>query len=419
MPTARTPPHLAQPQLTYASESDADSYVAAIVRGFHEDFVADHWEAERKVTEWDRCFGFTVQDRWIATCGAYSRVMTVPGGQLPVAAVSIVTVAAPYRRRGLLTQMMRHQLEDVQQRGSEPVALLWASESLIYGRYGYGHVAPRLVISGPTRTLPFLPNVTLGAGSVDEVSEDEFLAAASGLQGALVVDRPGALARTPEWWGVKLFDPETRRRGAAALRFALHFDADGRVDGYAAFRLGESDKPALPGRDVRVMDLDATRPDAYAALWRFLLDLDLVHSFSRRIAPVDEPLRHLVADQRAVATEVLDGTYARIVDVPAALAARAYSREVDLVIELTDHLLPANAGRWRVRTSAIDAHVDRSNSSPDVTMDIRELGAGYLGGTSLNTLHRAGLVLEHTAGAVSQLAAAFSWPLLPFCPDES
>ena len=418
MPTPRTPPHLAQPQLTYASEGDNDSYLTAIVRGFHEDFVADQWEAERKVTEWDRCFGFTVQDRWIATCGAYSRVMTVPGGQLPVAAVSIVTVAPPYRRRGLLNQMMKHQLEDVQRRGVEPVALLWASESLIYGRYGYGHASPRLTLSGPTRRLSFLPGVSLGAGSVDEVSQEEFLAGASVVQADLVGDRPGALARTPEWWGVKLFDPEAWRRGAGALRFALHYDGDGGVDGYATFRVAESDKPAHAGREVRVHDLDAARPDAYAALWRFLLDLDLIRSFSRRIAPVDEPLRYLVADHRAVATEVLDGTYARIVDVPAALAARSYSREVDLVLELTDHLLPANAGRWRLRTSAADAQVEPTGSSPDVTMDIRELGAGYLGGTSFDALHRAGLILQHTADAASQLAAAFSWPLLPFCPDE-
>ena len=417
MPAPRTPPHLAQPQLTYASEGD-DSYLTAIVQGFHEDFVADQWEAERKVTEWERCFGFTVEDRWIATCGAYSRVMTVPGGQLPVAAVSIVTVAPPYRRRGLLNQMMKHQLEDVQRREVEPVALLWASESLIYGRYGYGNAAPRLIISGPTRTLSFRPGVSLGAGSVDEVSQEEFLAGASAVHADLVGDRPGALTRTPEWWGVKLFDPEAWRRGAGPLRFALHFGANGEVDGYATFRVAESNKPAHPGREVRVIDLDAARPDAYAALWRFLLDLDLVRSFSRRIAPVDEPLRYLVADQRAVASEVLDGTYARIVDVPAALAARGYSREVDLVIELTDHLLPANAGRWRVRSAASGAQVNRTDSSPDVTMDIRELGAGYLGGTSFNALLRAGLFLEHTAGAVAQLAAAFSWPSLPFCPDE-
>lgn len=182
--------------------------------------------------------------------------------------------------------------------------------------------------------------------------------------------------------------------------------------------MAESDKPAWPGRQVRVVDLDASGADAYAALWRFVLDLDLVRSFCRRIAPVDEPLRYLVADQRAVVTEVLDGTYARIVDVPAALAARGYRAEVDLVVELTDRMLPDNDGGWRIRTSTTGAEVERTGASPDLSMDIRELGAAYLGGTSLNALHRAGLVTEHRTGTVAQLAATLTWPLLPFCPDE-
>ena len=155
---SRIPPHLAEPQLTYASEEDSSSYAQAISRGFHQDFVAEHWEAEKKVLEWDRSFGLKVEDRWIATCGAFSRTLSVPGGEVPVAAVSIVTVAPAYRRRRLLTRMMQHQLEDVQRRG-EPLALLWASESLIYGRFGYGSATPRLRVSGATRSTAFLPSV--------------------------------------------------------------------------------------------------------------------------------------------------------------------------------------------------------------------------------------------------------------------
>jgi len=415
---SRTPPHLAEPRLAYANADGADSYLAGVTRGFHQDYVADHWELERQVLEWDRTFGFQVEDRWIATCGAFSRTMTVPGGQVPVAAVSIVTVAPGYRRRGLLTQMMKHQLEDVQQRGTEPVALLWASEALIYGRFGYGHTSPRLSISGSTRALGYLPTVEHRQGSVDEVSREEYLSAATEVHQSLLSARPGALDRPPKWWDVRLFDPEAWRHGASALRFALHFDASGHPDGYAMFRLADSDNPALPGREVRILDLDAAEPGAYAALWRFLLDLDLVRSFSRRIAPVDEPLRHLVADQRAIKTEVLDGTYARIVDLPAALEGRRYRQDVDTVIEVRDQLLPGNDGRWRLQGGPEGGRVSRATDTPDLTLEIRELGAAYLGGTSLDALYRAGLVQEHTPGAVAALAGALSWPVLPYCPDE-
>ena len=415
--SSRIPPHRAEPRLVYASEEEGESFVGAVSRGFHQDYVAEHWEVEKKVVEWDRAFGLKVQDRWIATCGAFSRVMTVPGGQVPVTAVTIVTVSPAYRRRGLLTQMMKHQLEDVQQRGTEPVALLWASESLIYGRYGYGHAAPRVSISGPTRSTAFLPTLQQTPGSVDEVSRDEFLAAAPELHSRLLAERPGGLNRSPEWWDVTLFDPEAWRHGATALRYALHFDDAGAVDGYATFRLADGPGSDDAGREVRVGELDAAGAGAYAGLWRYLLDLDLVRTFSRRNAPADEPLRYLVADQRAIKTELQDATYARLVDLPTALEARSYSDDLDLVVEVRDPVLSANDGLFWLQIAAGGARVTRTDGRPDLSLAIRELGAGYLGGTPLNVLHRAGLVDEHTPGSVAAMSAAFSWPIPPFCPD--
>jgi predicted acetyltransferase len=414
---SRTPPHLAEPHLSYAREDGAEAYFTAISRGFHTDYDRETWEPETQLTEWDRSFGFQVDDRWIATCGAYSRSMTVPGGRLPVAAVSIVTVSPAYRRRGLLTQMMKHQLEDVARRGVEPVALLWASESAIYGRYGYGLSAPRVQVSGPTRSTAFVPNAPQAGGSVDEVSREEYRAWAAELYAGLLPDRPGALERTAPWWDEVLADSASRRPGATALRYAVHFDEAGRPDGYAAFRLADGDPKVGPRKEVRIVDLDATDAGSYAALWRYLLDLDLVGSFSRRIAPVDEPLLELVADRRAIRTEVLDGTYARLVDLVAALEARAYSTAVDVVMQVQDPLLPANDGVWRLEAGPEGVHVTSSTREPDVSLATRELGAAYLGGPSLNTLHRAGLVEEHRSGSVAALARALAWPTRPFCPD--
>jgi len=338
--------------------------------------------------------------------------MSVPGGRLPVAAVSLVTVAPAYRRRRLLTQMMQHQLEDVQRRGTEPVALLWASESLIYGRFGYGSAAPRLKLSGQTRSTAFVPQVDTGPGSVDEVTRQEFAAVVPALREQLLAVRPGQLDRPQPWWDLTLYDPEAWRKGASALRYALHFGPDSEVDGYALFRTNEADEG-----EVRVLELDAADPSAYAALWRYLLDLDLIRVFSRRNAPLDEPLRHLVADQRAITAELLDATYVRIVDLPAALTARTYSADLDLVLAVADPLLTANDGSYRLEVSGGRASVTRTRQEPDMSLSVRELGAIYLGGTALAPLHRAGLVSEHRTGAVLELAAAFSSAYAPFCPD--
>ena len=159
MPSRPLPPHLAEPKLTYLDEAGTETFTSAIVRGFHDDYKPGLWEPFESPGT-DRAFGFTVDGRWIATCGACHRSMTVPGGSVPTAAVTVVTVSPTYRRRGLLTAMMKHQLEDIHRR-SEPVALLWASESLIYGRFGYGHATPRLRISGRLGRLPFFPELIL------------------------------------------------------------------------------------------------------------------------------------------------------------------------------------------------------------------------------------------------------------------
>jgi predicted acetyltransferase len=413
LPTA---PHLAHRDLIYLTPERVDEFFGAVMRGFHSDYVADQWKPMHKVIEPERSFGFQVDGRWISTCGAYTRTLTVPGGSVPVAAVTIVTVQPSYRRRGLLTEMMTHQLHDIHERGDEPIALLWASESAIYGRFGYGQATPQVRLTGKTKTAGFRQEVDLGAGSVGEVEGDEAIPVIKRLHGSLLPDRVGALNRNDDWWDVRWHDPESERHGASAYRFALHYDHRGRPDGYVAFRVKtswESDS----GSEVIISELDALPGPARAALWRFILDLDLVRRFSTHGSPMDEPLRYLLHDLRSVNAELEDGTYARLVDVPGALEARRYLTDLDVIIGVQDPLFPDNNRSIRLEAGPDGAAVTRSRRRPDVTMSVRELSAIYLGGTPLVPLARAGLVTERTKGAVQATAAAFAWPQPPFCPD--
>jgi predicted acetyltransferase len=419
-PTIRpgTAPHLAQRELVYVTPERTEEFFAAVLRGFHDEYVAEAWEPMRKVFEPERSFGFQVDGRWISTCGAYSRTMTVPGGSVPVAAVTVVTVQPSYRRRGLLTEMMKHQLHDIRQRGNEPIALLWASEAAIYGRYGYGQASPRLHLFGKTKTTAFGPDVDLGTGSVGEVERDQAIPVIKQLHQRLLSDRVGALNRDDNWWVVRWHDPEGWRHGRSAYRFALHYDRRGRPDGYVAFRVKmNSSESDSRGAEVIIEELDAANAASRAALWRFVLDLDLVRRFTMNGAPPDEPLRYLVADLRSVKAELTDGTYARLVDVPRALEARRYLSELDVIIGVGDPLLTNNAGSIRLQAGSDGASVSRSRRKPDLIMNVRELSAIYLGGTPLAALVRAGLVTERTKGAAIATAAAFGWPQPPFCPD--
>ena len=274
-----------------------------MLRGFHDDYKPELWQPHRAVFEPERNFGFTVDGRWISTCGAYTQPMTVPGGSVPIAAVTLVTVHPSYRRRGLLRQMMTHQLEGIAARGVEPVALLWASEAAIYGRFGYGETT---VPAAPVRGDPGHCLRPAGSSSTGRSARWTGTSSSrwpSGCAQSWLADRPGALVRTDAWWEVRLHDPEPWRQGGVAYRFALHFDQDGTPDGYAHFRVKEEGPDGRaevavesPGRGDRA---GVRGPVAVPARSR------PGHAASRGTdAPLDEPLRHLVADPRAIETEL-------------------------------------------------------------------------------------------------------------------
>ncbi|MBV9831511.1 MAG: GNAT family N-acetyltransferase [Marmoricola sp.] len=414
-----TAPHLVEPELKHVTKATFDEWHRAIARGFQEEYHEELLELDRKTFELDRMFGFKVGRRWVSTCGDLARRLVVPGGEaVPAAAVTVVTVHPPYRRRGLLTRMMTHQLEQVAERG-EPLAVLWASESLIYGRFGYGPASSRARISGRNRRLEFLPGIGL-SGSVDEVTAEEFLALARPLHDAMAADHPGAFVRDDDIWSFATFDLEFARRGASEIRYVVHYDEAGDADGFATYRFKE-EFGEFPEGEVRIREIWADDPAAYAGIWRYLLDLDLARSFSHWNVPVDDPLRHLVADARAVETKVTDNLYLRVTDVEGALRARRYAAGVDLVIEVDDPLLPANSGRYRLVTdgdpAGSRAEVTRVTTSPDLSMGVLELGTIYLGGVPLSQLHRVRRVVEHTPGAVDAATTAFGWFRAPWCPD--
>lgn len=410
-------PHLVEPELRQVTPETFVDYCRTFARAFHEEHRTETEELDRRLFDDDRSFGYAVGERWVSTCADFRRELVVPGGAtVATAAVTVVTVLPAYRRRGLLTRMMTHELEAAAGRG-EVLAALWASESMIYGRFGYGPAADRHVLTGTSRRLAFLPGVEV-EGSADEVDRATFLAAAREVHDEVLADRPGAFRRDDDIWDMTLLDESFVRSGASELHHVLHHAADGTVDGFATYRTKEGGGDDEPDLEVRVRDLVARSTAAYAGLWRYLLDLDLTRTFRWWSAATDEPLRHLVADARAVHTELTDALYVRLLDVPAALSARAYAGDLDVVLAVTDPLLPANDGRWRVRASAGGtASVERSDDEPDLSLGVLELGTVYLGGTRLTDLARAGRVVEHTEGALAAASVALGWHRAPSCPD--
>jgi predicted acetyltransferase len=358
-------------------------------------------------------------EQFVGTTSIYSFQMTVPGAVLPVAGVSLVAVLPSHRRRGVLRSLMRRQLADIADRKEEPVAALWASETPIYGRYGYGcaSLTARFEFGrGEGALAPHAP-----ADPALRLRLVEPQAAAAEL--AKVFDavrpwQPGFFARDEDWWGRVLHDESRERQDAGPLRCLLAED-DAGVRGYAVYVThGGWDSATLPEGSLRIRELVAADPAAGAALWGSVLDRDLVTSVVAELRFPDDPVLLQLLDPRRARVRVSDGLWVRIIDISSALAMRAYACPVDVVLEVTDALLPGNAGRWRLTADGPGSvRCLRTGEPADLALGIRELGAAYLGGTRLGTLAAAGLVREFRPGALAELSAAMTWPTAPWCPQ--
>ena len=172
---------------------------------------------------------------------------------------------------------------------------------------------------------------------------------------------------------------------------------------------------AGPNGEVQVTEVVATTPQAYAAVWSFLLNLDMTRRIVWRSTAPDEPLQHLVGDPRAVQLQLADNLWVRLVDVDRALAARTYARDIDVVLDVTDATCPWNVGRWRLSGDAKGATCTQTSDPADLRLAVTDLGAAYLGGPSLAALAAAGRVRELHAGALAETSRAFSGDRAPWC----
>jgi predicted acetyltransferase len=367
------------------------------------------------LTQADRSIGLWERKRCVGTAGAFGFRMTVPGGaEVPAAGVTMVSVAATHRRRGLLTAMMRRQLDDVRSWG-EPLAVLTASEPGIYGRFGYG--AATYQISAEIDTDRVRLSVPDGTDDVrlEYAAPAEVLDACEAVYARLVPGRPGMLARRPGWERVGLLDPESKREGASPLQCVVA-RRDGEVTGYARFRVRPAWGDEGPRGTVALSELAGLDPATRAALWRFLFGIDLTSTLAVRGRPVDEEWQYQVSDIRRCRPAVRDALYVRLVDVAAALTARTYLAPVDVVLEVEDAFCPWNAGRWRLSGDAKGATCERTSDAADLALSARELGAAYLGGVSLGSLAAAGRVREVRPGALAEASVGFGSDVAPWLP---
>ncbi len=372
----------------------------------------EHW---RNVVDVERSLAAYDGSEIVAASSTVKFALSVPGGEARTAGVTGVGVLPSHRRRGVLTGLMRRQLDDIRAHG-EPLAALWASEALIYGRFGFGLATKNARIDADRdRAAPASRREP--TGSVRLVGHDEALELLPPVYDRVRSVTPGFHSRTRAWWEHEvLADEEPYRRGASVL-FRAVFERDGALEGYALYRVKQDWPDGLPGSTLIVNEEISATPLATRELWRFLFGVDLVAWLTTRTMSPDHPLFLLAAEPARLRFRLGDGLWLRLVDVRDALAARSYADRGSLVLDVEDDFCPWNVGCYELRAGEDGVAVTRAGREPDLRLGVGDLASAYLGGFSFAELLRAGRVDELRSGAVERADALFRTSRAPWCPE--
>ena len=364
------------------------------------EMLRPHFDLDRSIAVFD-------EGNIVGGAHSHRLEMSVPGGTGVVAGVANIAVQPTHRRQGVMTRMMHHQIHDIHERG-EPLAALFARESAIYARFGYGvgSLHERWTID---RQYNGYARPFESSGRIVFVDPVDITKDLPEVFRRSTLDRPGVFQRAPHRWERDSRAPELKQGGPGGLFYAAYED-DGRVDGYVTYR--------TTGTTLVVNELMAVTSQAATALWRFCFDMDLFTSTEALKRPVDDPLPWMLADPRRLERSVRDGLWVRLVDVAAALELRSYLQTDRLVLDVQDGMCPWNEGCFELEGSPEGATCRATSSSPDLALGVSVLASAYLGTASFSTLSRAGLVEERTAGALLRADRMFAVQHQPWTPHN-
>jgi predicted acetyltransferase len=372
------------------------------------------FDIDMQLWEKDRLIGAKDGDRWVGGASAGSMRLTVPGGMVRAAGISDVGVAPTHRRRGILTGMMHWLLDQAVERG-EPVSILHASEGAIYPRFGFGLATLQGTFEADRSAFIFR-DAAESVGRVRIVEGDEAMRLVPPVFEAVVGSRVGEVSRTPDKWRLQLLADDPWRRNIG-IKFTAVLEAGGETRGYAIYRVKSEWGDRGPKSVLTVMEVTGLDAAAERALWEWLAGMDLIRTIAAWRQPVPPPLFLQLQDPRRLGLMVGDGLWVRLVDLPAALAARSYTGPGELTLDVADTFIPANAGTWTLRVPGDrgEASVVRAaaGAEPDLRLDTTDLAAVYLGGFTFADLARAGRLGECHDGAISAADRLFATTGVP------
>ena len=360
------------------------------------------FDAHRLVFTPDRSIMAFDGKNMVGNALSYEMDMYIPGGISKIAAVASVSVQATHRRKGINRSIMKYQLEDIHSR-QEPLAVLQASESIIYGRYGYGMASfeSNLEIE-KTRSAYAIDHASEGQPYFIEESEAREIFPQ--IYAKAIENRVGMVRRRENWWEFRFREPGLK--GGDPKSWFVKYQKNGEADGYLRYTINDA--------ELNIIELIASSHEAYSSLWRLCLDMDLVDTIKAEHRPADEELKWMLADPRRLVEHSSDRYWVRLVDVKKALSQRSYSVDGSLTLEVKDNFLPWNQEVVELRSESGESSCATSNKNPDIVLSAGDLGAVYLGGINFSTLLAAGRIEEINKGSVSKANLMFSTKRKPW-----
>lgn len=360
------------------------------------------FDAHRLVFTPDRSIMAFDGKNMVGNALSYEMDMYIPGGISKIAAVASVSVQATHRRKGINKSIMKYQLEDIHSR-QEPLAVLQASESIIYGRYGYGMASfeSNLEIE-KTRSAYAIDHASEGQPYFIEESEAREIFPQ--IYAKAIENRVGMVRRRENWWEFRFREPGLK--GGDPKSWFVKYQKNGEANGYLRYTINDT--------ELNIIELIASSHEAYSSLWRLCLDMDLVDIIKAEHRPADEELKWMLADPRRLVEHSSDRYWVRLVDVKKALSQRSYSVDGSLTLEVKDSFLPWNQEVVELRSESGESSCATSNKTPDIVLSAGDLGAVYLGGINFSTLLAAGRIEEITKGSVSKANLMFSTKRKPW-----
>ncbi|CAM5720856.1 GNAT family N-acetyltransferase OS=Streptomyces alboniger OX=132473 GN=CP975_16335 PE=3 SV=1 [Streptomyces alboniger] len=402
------------------TEAELADWLRAVNTGFLRAPTVPDSDLEARRTQFEpgRFLGAFDGDRCVATFRSFDQQLTVVGGAtVPADAVTGVTVTATHRRHGLLTRMMAQDLTAAKDRG-DVVATLIAAEYPIYGRYGFGPGTwmTEWTIDVPRTGLDRRRPLPDDGGRIDLVDGDDVRKLGPELHERVRRAQPGAVSREEMWWrvntGVVRFDPTWTEPF-----YAVYRSPEGEVEGLVSYESDDNWHDKQPHNTASVNWLIASTPAAERALWRYLCSIDWITQVKSGWRAPDDLLPFLLPDPRAARiTAQSDWLWVRLLDVQRALEARTYEGEGSLVLEVTDRD-GLTGGRYRLEASSEGGSCTPTTAGADLTLDVADLAALWLGDESAVRLAALGRVREERAGAGRSADALLRTSRRPWCPD--